>query len=106
MTIPTEETIEITFNQFGLKKELTKAINELGYEIPSPIQQKTIPLLLEGKDIIGQAQTGTGKTAAFALPILQKIDVKNKYAFFKLYVNAIYFFIFLSLIPKTRNSSK
>ena len=78
MTISTEEIIEIKFNQFGLKKELTKAIDELGYEIPSPIQQKTIPLLLEGKDIIGQAQTGTGKTAAFALPILQKIDVKNK----------------------------
>ncbi|MCY7377450.1 MAG: DEAD/DEAH box helicase [Pyrinomonadaceae bacterium] len=72
--MPIEETIEITFAQFGLRDELTKAVNDLGYEMPSPIQQKTIPLLLEGKDIIGQAQTGTGKTAAFALPTLQKID--------------------------------
>ncbi len=74
MDIQTTETNEITFAEFGLKDELTKAISELGYEIPSPIQQKTIPLLLEGKDIIGQAQTGTGKTAAFALPVLQRID--------------------------------
>jgi len=74
MNIQTEETIETTFEQFGLRDELTKAISDLGYEMPSPIQQKTIPLLLEGKDIIGQAQTGTGKTAAFALPVLEKID--------------------------------
>lgn len=74
MNISTEDTNEITFAQFGLSEELNKAINDLGYEIPSPIQQKTIPLLLEGKDIIGQAQTGTGKTAAFALPTLQNID--------------------------------
>ncbi len=74
MNISTEESIEITFAQFGLSDELNKAISDLGYEMPSPIQQKTIPLLLEGKDIIGQAQTGTGKTAAFALPTLQKID--------------------------------
>ena len=74
MDIQTEEINEITFAQFGLSDELTKAVSELGYEIPSPIQQQTIPLLLEGKDIIGQAQTGTGKTAAFALPVLQNID--------------------------------
>lgn len=74
MTIQTEQSDEITFAQFDLKKELMQAISELGYEIPSPIQQKTIPLLLDGKDIIGQAQTGTGKTAAFALPVLEKID--------------------------------
>jgi ATP-dependent RNA helicase DeaD len=67
----------MTFARFGLRSELTKAISELGYEMPSPIQQKTIPLLLEGKDIIGQAQTGTGKTAAFALPLLNNIDPKN-----------------------------
>ncbi len=77
MDIQTTETNEISFAEFGLKDELIKAINELGYEIPSPIQQKTIPLLLEGKDIIGQAQTGTGKTAAFALPVLQHIDTKT-----------------------------
>lgn len=70
-----EENLETTtFAQFGLSDELNRAISDLGYEMPSPIQRKTIPLLLEGKDIIGQAQTGTGKTAAFALPTLQQID--------------------------------
>ncbi|MBA2621323.1 MAG: DEAD/DEAH box helicase [Acidobacteria bacterium] len=75
----TEETVEIenTFAQFGLNKDLTKAIKDVGYETPSPIQVKCIPLLLEGKDIVGQAQTGTGKTAAFALPILERIDQKS-----------------------------
>lgn len=75
--IETEELTENTFAQFGLRPELIRAIAELGYEMPSPIQQKTIPLLLAGKDIIGQAQTGTGKTAAFALPLLNRINVKN-----------------------------
>ncbi|HWS87871.1 MAG TPA: DEAD/DEAH box helicase [Pyrinomonadaceae bacterium] len=59
-----------TFEQLGLGEPLLKAIADVGYEAPSPIQQKTIPLLLEGRDVVGQAQTGTGKTAAFALPIL------------------------------------
>ncbi len=72
------ETEETSFKQFGLSGELLKAINDVGYETPSPIQLKTIPLLLEGKDIVGQAQTGTGKTAAFALPMLEKINVKSK----------------------------
>jgi ATP-dependent RNA helicase DeaD len=63
-----------SFTQFGLSDEIIKAVKEIGYEIPSPIQLKTIPLLVAGKDIIGQAQTGTGKTAAFALPILQNIE--------------------------------
>jgi ATP-dependent RNA helicase DeaD len=66
-----------SFTQFGLSDEIIKAVKEIGYEIPSPIQLKTIPLLVEGRDIIGQAQTGTGKTAAFALPILHNIDAKN-----------------------------
>ncbi len=74
----TEETSDMSFGQFGLKKELTKAISDLGYEAPSPIQLKTIPLIIAGRDIIGQAQTGTGKTAAFALPVLEKINVKSK----------------------------
>jgi ATP-dependent RNA helicase DeaD len=78
MNIEEEKTVESeninTFNQFGLKGELMKAINDVGYETPSPIQLKTIPLLLEGKDIVGQAQTGTGKTAAFALPALLRKD--------------------------------
>jgi ATP-dependent RNA helicase DeaD len=78
MNIDLEQNNEISFDQFGLNGKLLKAIKDLGYETPSPIQEKTIPLILEGKDIIGQAQTGTGKTAAFALPMLEKIDPKNK----------------------------
>ncbi len=72
------ETAETSFEQFGLSNELLKAISDVGYETPSPIQLKTIPLLLSGQDIVGQAQTGTGKTAAFALPMLQKLDAKSK----------------------------
>ncbi|HEX8291824.1 MAG TPA: DEAD/DEAH box helicase [Pyrinomonadaceae bacterium] len=63
-----------SFDQFGLGEPLLKAIADVGYETPSPIQQKTIPLLLEGRDVVGQAQTGTGKTAAFALPILRRLE--------------------------------
>jgi ATP-dependent RNA helicase DeaD len=63
-----------SFDHFGLSEPLLKAIGDVGYEVPSPIQQKTIPLLLEGRDVIGQAQTGTGKTAAFALPILERLE--------------------------------
>ena len=63
-----------TFEQLGLRKELVDTLVQLGYEAPTPIQERTIPVLLGGSDLIGQAQTGTGKTAAFALPILQKVD--------------------------------
>jgi ATP-dependent RNA helicase DeaD len=63
-----------SFDQFGLGEPLLKAISDVGYEVPSPIQQRTIPLLLEGRDVVGQAQTGTGKTAAFALPILENLE--------------------------------
>ena len=73
-----ETNEEISFKQFGLSENLLKAINDVGYEAPSPIQLKTIPILLAGKDMVGQAQTGTGKTAAFALPMLEKIDYKSK----------------------------
>ena len=66
------------FEQFGLSAELVKAVKEVGYETPSPIQLKTIPILLSGKDIVGQAQTGTGKTAAFALPALDKLEAGNR----------------------------
>lgn len=68
---------QLTFDDFGLAKPILKALNTIGYEKPSPIQEECIPHLLEGKDIIGQAQTGTGKTAAFALPLLHNIDVKR-----------------------------
>ncbi|HEC26976.1 MAG TPA: DEAD/DEAH box helicase [Gammaproteobacteria bacterium] len=67
------------FKSLGLSSNLMKALNDIGYESPSPIQQECIPYLLEGYDIIGQAQTGTGKTAAFALPLLDLIDLKNNY---------------------------
>ena len=75
MTLDTDDVK--TFKEFGLIDELMKAIDDVGYETPSPIQLKTIPVLLEGRDIVGQAQTGTGKTAAFALPGLQKIDTST-----------------------------
>ncbi len=68
----------IAFDQLALNESLLKILDEVGYETPSPIQAQTIPLLLEGKDLVGQAQTGTGKTAAFALPILSNLDIKQK----------------------------
>jgi ATP-dependent RNA helicase DeaD len=63
-----------TFETLGLRAELVRAVAELGFESPTPIQIGAIPALLEGRDIIGQAQTGTGKTAAFALPMLQNMN--------------------------------
>ncbi|KZL41688.1 DEAD/DEAH box helicase [Secundilactobacillus collinoides] len=65
------------FSELGLSKSLLKAVERNGYEEATPIQAETIPMVLDGKDVIGQAQTGTGKTAAFALPILQHIDRDN-----------------------------
>ncbi|QTH59059.1 DEAD/DEAH box helicase [Corynebacterium hindlerae] len=62
------------FDNLGLPAEVLKAITKVGYETPSPIQSETIPLLMEGRDVVGLAQTGTGKTAAFALPVLSRID--------------------------------
>ncbi|MGD8934173.1 MAG: DEAD/DEAH box helicase [Gammaproteobacteria bacterium] len=67
------------FNQLALTKPLLSALDAVGYETPSPIQAQTIPLLLQGRDVLGQAQTGTGKTAAFALPLLSGLDLKQKY---------------------------
>ncbi len=66
-----------TFQNLALIDPILKALDDAGYETPTPIQAKTIPPLLEGRDIIGQAQTGTGKTAAFALPVLSHIDTSN-----------------------------
>ena len=63
-----------TFRDLGLKEDLLTALDELGYEEPSLIQAQAIPELLGGVDMIGQAQTGTGKTAAFGLPLLQYLD--------------------------------
>mgnify|MGYP001191669815 FL=1 len=66
------------FSDLGLPAPLLKALNDVGYETPSPIQAQTIPPLLQGKDVLGQAQTGTGKTAAFALPVLARIDLQKR----------------------------
>jgi ATP-dependent RNA helicase DeaD len=66
------------FDQLALNKPLLAVLDEVGYETPSPIQARTIPLLLQGKDVLGQAQTGTGKTAAFALPLLSRLDLTQK----------------------------
>ena len=63
-----------TFSDLGLSAELLEAVRDVGYEAPSPIQDQAIPPLLEGMDVIGQAQTGSGKTAAFGLPMLQYVD--------------------------------
>ena len=79
---PVEKAIEplveaplATFTELGLPEALLAAVTAAGFESPTPIQARAIPILLEGKDLIGQAQTGTGKTAAFALPLLARIDV-------------------------------
>jgi len=68
------DTPSVKFTDLGLPEPLLKALADVGYESPSPIQAATIPPLLGGRDVLGQAQTGTGKTAAFALPILARID--------------------------------
>jgi ATP-dependent RNA helicase DeaD len=72
------DDLKITsFRELGLPDALLEALAAVGYESPSPIQSETIPRLLNGEDVLGQAQTGTGKTAAFALPILARIDVSQ-----------------------------
>ena len=73
-----EEKI-IKFEDMQLSKKVLNAVRDMGFEEPSPIQAQTIPLALEGHDVIGQAQTGTGKTAAFGIPTIEQIDEKNKY---------------------------
>ncbi|MFN8174591.1 MAG: DEAD/DEAH box helicase [Solirubrobacteraceae bacterium] len=65
---------DTTFDDLALAPELRQAVRDVGYEQPSPIQAQAIPPLLEGRDVIGQAQTGSGKTAAFGLPLLQYVD--------------------------------
>ncbi|MBA4700424.1 MAG: DEAD/DEAH box helicase [Ruminococcus sp.] len=69
---------EVRFEELGLLPEIVKAVKKMGFEEASLIQAKAIPAMKTGKDIIGQAQTGTGKTAAFGIPLLEKIDLKNK----------------------------
>ena len=66
-----------TFTELGVKPEILKAVEDMGFEEPTPIQKAAIPTALSGKDLIGQAQTGTGKTAAFGIPVLERIDVSK-----------------------------
>ncbi len=71
-------TPSVTFRDLNLSKELLQGLDEVGYETPSPIQAQAIPHLMQGLDILGHAPTGTGKTAAFALPLLSRLDLNNK----------------------------
>jgi ATP-dependent RNA helicase DeaD len=68
----------VSFERFALAEPVLRAIRDVGYEQPSPIQAQAIPPLLEGRDLLGQAQTGTGKTAAFALPLLSRLDLDRR----------------------------
>jgi ATP-dependent RNA helicase DeaD len=74
----TDTTSSLSFTDLALSAPVLAALQEVGYEAPSPIQAQTIPHLLDGEDVVGQAQTGTGKTAAFALPILSTIDIGQR----------------------------
>jgi len=68
----------MSFESLGLRAELVRAVSDKGYSTPTPIQTQAIPLILEGRDLMGSAQTGTGKTAGFTLPILQRLHVTQK----------------------------
>ena len=68
----------IKFEDLPISDEIKRSVAELGFEEPSPIQSQSIPVILTGKDVIGQAQTGTGKTAAFSIPVLEMVDPNNK----------------------------
>lgn len=74
----TDVSSQANFTDLALCQPVLDSLEELGYQTPTPIQSQTIPLLLEGSDLVGQAQTGTGKTAAFALPLLSKIELELK----------------------------
>src|SRR4030067_1742817 len=69
---------KLKFEESHLSREIQKAVAEMGFEEPTPIQSQSIPYILEGRDVLGQAQTGTGKTAAFGIPILEMIDPASR----------------------------
>lgn len=75
---PDENRADLTFEDLQMHPSVLQAVNEVGYESPSAIQAATIPAMLKGSDVVGLAQTGTGKTAAFAIPILSKIDTDSR----------------------------
>src|ERR1700742_3995509 len=77
MTMPAE-LAEVSFAELGLDERVLQALIDVGYETPSAIQAATIPPLMDGRHLVGLAQTGTGKTAAFALPILSRIDLAQR----------------------------
>ena len=68
----------IRFDELGLMPQILRGIEEMGFEETTPIQAQAIPVVMSGRDVIGQAQTGTGKTAAFGIPMLQKVDPSLK----------------------------
>ncbi|WP_029233371.1 DEAD/DEAH box helicase [Butyrivibrio sp. VCB2006] len=74
-----EDEEKIRYDESGLDERIIRAVTEMGFEYMSPIQKAAIPVMIQGKDIIGQAQTGTGKTAAFGIPLLQQVDPNNKH---------------------------
>ena len=69
---------KVSYRGSAIDERIVRAVEEMGFETMTPIQEQAIPIMLEGKDLIGQAQTGTGKTAAFGIPIIQKIDPEEK----------------------------
>lgn len=76
--LPEAETTVSAFAAFGLRRELLDGLAAIGFEEPSPIQKAAIPELMLGRDLVGQAQTGTGKTAAFGLPLLERLDAGQR----------------------------
>ena len=68
----------IKFEELEIRPQILRAVMEMGFEAATPIQAAAIPVVMSGKDVIGQAQTGTGKTAAFGIPLLEKLDPKMK----------------------------
>ena len=78
------------FSDFGLAPEILRAIEEIGYQQPTDIQAESIPLILAGKDIIGRSQTGTGKTAAFALPAVEILDTSTSRRFVQVLIPVSY----------------
>ena len=69
----------VYFEDFDISDDILDSLDEIGYDSPTPIQELAIPLLLKGRDVIGQAQTGTGKTAAFGIPIIERVDITKPY---------------------------
>ena len=87
----------MTFNELNLSAPVLRAVAQAGYESPSPIQAAAIPPVLAGRDLMGCAQTGTGKTAAFALPMLDRLPAITPCTWFRLFLTVTAFLLFLAL---------